>query len=257
MAEASVQSVERAFALLERLSARPQGVGLVELSELTGLHKSTTHRLLACLGAMGYVVKDSQSGRYRLTYKLLELSNAMLEDMDVLSVAKPHLDQLSQRTGETVHLMVPEGTQGVYIYKSDVTGQGQMRSKVGLQVPLVVTAAGKAMLATGSDEEARRVWAQSDHTPLTEHTITDEAAFLANLARARADGWAVDDEENELGVRCVGAAVPDYRGRAVAAMSISANAARMTPQRVTELAGQLLACRDSICQDLGLRPGSI
>ena len=169
MAEASVQSVERAFALLERLSARPQGVGLVELSELTGLHKSTTHRLLACLGAMGYVVKDSQSGRYRLTYKLLELSNAMLEDMDVLSVAKPHLDQLSQRTGETVHLMVPEGTQGVYIYKSDTTGQGQMRSKVGLQVPLVVTAAGKAMLATGSDEEARRVWAQSDHTPLTEH----------------------------------------------------------------------------------------
>jgi len=252
MAESSVQSVERTFSLLEKLAARPRGIGLVELAELAGLHKSTTHRLLACLSAMGYVVKDSGTGHYKLTYKLLELSNGMLEDIDVLSAAKPHLDALSDRTGETVHLMVPEGAMGVYIYKSDpAAGQGQMRSKVGLRVPLVHTAAGKAMLATDM-EEARRVWDQSDHIPMTEHTITRLEDFLTELAQVRHRGWAMDNEENELGVRCIGAAVPDYRGRALAAMSLSANAARMTPARVAELTPLLLRCRDDICHDLGL-----
>lgn len=250
-AEASVQSVERTFTLLEQLAARTRGVGLVELAELTGLHKSTVHRLLSCLGSLGYVVKDSGTGHYRLTYKLLSLSNAMLEDVDVLSAAKPHLDALSDRTGETVHLMVPEGPVGVYIYKSDpAAGGGQMRSKVGLRVPLIHTAAGKAMLAT-MPEEAVPLWECSDHTPMTEHTITELGTFLAELAAVRRRGWAIDNEENELGVRCIGAAVPDYRDRALAAMSISANAARMTQQRIAELAPMLLRCRDDICHDLG------
>ena len=128
MAESSVQSLDRAFALLERLALHPRGMGLVELADSVGLHKSTAHRLLSSLTALGYVVKDSGTGRYRLTYKLLTLSNGILEDMDVLSAAKPHLDRLSEETGEIVHLMVPEGADGVYIYKSDPPlGRGQMR----------------------------------------------------------------------------------------------------------------------------------
>ncbi len=250
-ADSSVQSVERTFALLEQLAARPRGMGLVELADLVGLHKSTAHRLLSCLSGLGYVVKDSGTGHYKLTYKLLSLSNAMLEDVDVLSAAKPHLDALSDRTGETVHLMVPEGAMGVYIYKSDpAAGQVQMRSKVGLRVPLVHTAAGKAMLAS-APELAAELWERTDHAPMTEHTITRLEDFMTELAAVKRRGWAIDNEENELGVRCIGAAVPDYQGKALAAMSISANAARMTPQRVAELAPLLLHCRDEICHDLG------
>lgn len=253
MAEGSVQSVERAFALVELLAEHPRGVGLVELAEEAGLHKSTTHRLLACLRTLGYVVQDSHSGQYRLTYRLLSLTNHLLEDLDVLSVAKPHLDALSDQTGETVHLMVPEGSQGVYIYKSEpASGQSQMRSKVGLRVPLVCTAAGKGILATWKEEAVRLLWTAKPPQVFTPRTITDLDCFLRQLDQVRTQGWGVDDEENELGVRCIGAAVADFHGVAVAAMSLSANAARMTPERLTELAPLLLECRARIRRDLGL-----
>lgn len=245
--EASVQSVDRAFALLECLALHPRGMGLVELADAAGLHKSTAHRLLSSLAALGYVVKDSGTGHYRLTYKLLTLSNGILEDMDVLSAAKPHLDRLSEETGEIVHLMVPEGGDGVYIYKSGPSlNRSQMRSRVGLRAPLICTAAGKAMLARLDPEEALRLLSLSGPSRLTRETL------LSQLAEIRAQGWAADDEENEPGVRCIGAAIPDYRGRAAAAVSISANAARMTEERITQLVPALLRCREEICRDLGL-----
>lgn len=253
MAESAVQSVERAFGLLELMADRPRGIGLVELSELAGLHKSTTHRLLSCLRTLGYVVQDSNSGHYRLTYRLLSLSNRLLEDMDVLSVAKPHLDALADKAGETVHLLVPEGSRGVYIYKSEPAAcQSQMRSKVGLRVPLVCTAAGKAMLATWERERVRAVWDAEPPQPMTEKTITALPDLMRQLTDVAKRGWAVDDEENELGVFCVGAAMLGFNGAAVAAMSISGNTARMTGEWVAELTPLLLACRDNIHTDLGL-----
>ncbi|MEG2454628.1 MAG: IclR family transcriptional regulator [Oscillospiraceae bacterium] len=254
MAEGSVQSLERAFGLLEQLAVHSRGAGLMELSNLTGLHKSTTHRLLASLIGLGYVVQDSASGHYRLTYKLLTLSNNLLEGVDVLSVSKSHLDDLSEQTGETVHLMVPDGWQGVYIYKSEParTTSVQMRSRVGLRVPLVYTAAGKAMLADETPERVAQVWQESGVAAITPRTIVALSEFTAELERVRVRGWAMDDEENELGVRCVGAAIPDYTGKALGAMSISGNVAKMTPQRVAELTPLLLTCRDNICRDLGV-----
>lgn len=253
MAEATVQSVERTFQLMETLALHPRGMGLVELAGQTGLNKSTAHRLLGCLHGLGYVVKDSFSGHYRLTYKLLELSNGMLDDIDVLSAAKQHLDLLSEETGETVHLMVVDEAQGVYVYKSEPrrTGSVQMRSRVGLRVPLANTAAGKAMLALGSQETAQAVFVACGGEAVTPHTITDPERFLEELDLVRSRGWAVDNEENELGVRCIGAAIPDHMGRALAAMSISANVVKMTHQRLEELAPLMLECRDRICRDMG------
>lgn len=254
MAEGSVQSVERTFRLMETLALRPRGMSLAELSARTELNKSTAHRLLGCLHTMGYVVKDSFSGQYRLSYKLLELSGDMLDDIDVLSAAKQHLDRLAEETGETVHLMVPDGDRGVYIYKSEPArsaGGVQMRSRVGLQVALANTAAGKAMLALGDEAAAHAAWLAGGGAALTPHSITEAAGFLDELDRVRARGWAEDNQENELGVRCIGAAVPGHEGRALAAMSISANAARMTTDRLEELAPLMLECRDRICRDMG------
>lgn len=253
MAEPSVQSLERAFALLELLALHPRGMALTELAETTGLHKSTVHRLLGSLFSLGYVVKDSGSGHYRLTYKLLTLSNGILDGIDVLSAAKPHLDRLSEETGEIVHLMVPEGSDGVYIYKSESPLiQGQMRSRVGLRAPLACTAAGKAILATLPQEEVGRLWALAPPTPLTRSTLTQQGSLLAQLREIQDKGWAVDDEENEVGVKCVGASIPDYQGRALAAISISANAARMTSLLLETLIPKLLQCKEDICRDMGL-----
>ena len=247
-----VQSVARIFSLIEVLSAHPHGASLQTISAESGLAKSTTHRLLSSLVALGYAVQDSFSTHYRLTLKMFELSSGIVNDMDILSVAKPHLDKLSRHTGEAVHLVIQDGIDIVYIYKAEAgIGSMRMSSHVGLRIPMYCTGVGKAILATQSYGEAERVWRKSTIRPLTQHTITHFDALLEELKRVRMAGYAVDDEENELGIRCVALAVPGMNGRAEAAFSISGLAAQMTPQRMKDLAQMGLATRQDILRDLG------
>ena len=219
-----VQSVARIFALIEVLCAHPKGASLQTISAESGLPKSTAHRLLSSLVSLGYAVQDSFSTHYRLTMKMFELSSGIVNDMDIMSVAKPHLDKLSRHTGEAVHLVIQDGVDIVYIYKAEAgAGLGGMRmsSHVGLRIPMYCTGVGKAILATQSYGEAERVWRKSSIRALTAHTITDFDAFIEQLKRVRMAGYAIDDEENELGIRCVALAVPGMNGRAEAAFSIS------------------------------------
>lgn len=248
-----VQSVARIFSLIEVLSAHPAGASLQTISAESGLAKSTTHRLLSSLVALGYAVQDSFSTHYRLTLKMFELSSGIVNDMDILSVAKPHLDKLSRHTGEAVHLVIQDGLDVVYIYKAEPGTGMRMRSQVGLRIPMYCTGVGKAILATQSYGEAERVWRKSEVKPFTEHTITSFDALVEQLKRVRMAGYAVDDEENELGIRCVALAVPGMNGRAEAAFSISGLAAQMTKERMETLAQMGLATRMDILRDLGWR----
>ena len=249
-----VQSVARIFALIEVLCAHPKGASLQTISAESGLPKSTAHRLLSSLVSLGYAVQDSFSTHYRLTMKMFELSSGIVNDMDIMSVAKPHLDKLSRHTGEAVHLVIQDGVDIVYIYKAEAgAGLGGMRmsSHVGLRIPMYCTGVGKAILATQSYGEAERVWRTSSIRALTAHTITDFDAFIEQLKRVRMAGYAIDDEENELGIRCVALAVPGMNGRAEAAFSISGLAAQMTDDRIEHLARMGLAARQDILRDLG------
>nr|WP_276537133.1 IclR family transcriptional regulator [Ruthenibacterium lactatiformans] len=249
-----VQSVARIFALIEVLCAHPKGASLQTISAESGLPKSTAHRLLSSLVSLGYAVQDSFSTHYRLTMKMFELSSGIVNDMDIMSVAKPHLDKLSRHTGEAVHLVIQDGVDIVYIYKAEAgAGLGGMRmsSHVGLRIPMYCTGVGKAILATQSYGEAERVWRKSSIRALTAHTITDFDAFIEQLKRVRMAGYAIDDEENELGIRCVALAVPGMNGRAEAAFSISGLAAQMTDDRIEHLARMGLAARQDILRDLG------
>lgn len=124
-----VQSVERIFQLIEHLAAHPTGVSLQTLAGETGLAKSTVHRLLASLVGLGYVVQDEENGHYRLTLKMFELSSGIVDSMDIMGVAKAHLERLSQRTGEAVHLVIRDGRDIVYIYKTE-SGPMRMSSRV-------------------------------------------------------------------------------------------------------------------------------
>ena len=241
-----VQSVARIFALIEVLSAHPEGASLQAISAESGLAKSTTHRLLSSLVALGYAVQDSFSTHYRLTLKMFEMSSGIVNDMDILSVAKPHLDKLSRHTGEAVHLVIQDGVDVVYIYKAE-PGAG------GMRIPMYCTGVGKAILATQSYGEAERVWRKSEICALTQHTITNFDALIEQLKGVRMAGYAVDDEENELGIRCVALAVPGMNGRAEAAFSISGLAAQMTKERMNNLAQMGLSTRMDILRDLGWR----
>ena len=253
MAEKSgVQSVERIFQLIEHLAAHPTGVSLQRLAEETGLAKSTVHRLLASLVGLGYVVQDEENGHYRLTLKMFELSSGIVDSMDIMGVAKAHLERLSQRTGEAVHLVIRDGRDIVYIYKTE-SGPMRMWSRVGLRSPLYCTGVGKAILATLPGDELEDIWTHSNVQKLTDKTITDLEELRSQLVEVRANGYAIDDEENELGVRCVAVAIPGPDGRAESAFSISGLAPYMTPERIRRIATLALDARTDILADLGLK----
>lgn len=250
---AGIQSLERAFSILEALSLQPGGMQLTELTALTGLHKSTVHRMLASLIGLGYV-KKAEDSKYLLTLKLFELAGRVVEHIDVLEVSRLSLEKLQAFAGEAVHLVVREGSHIVYVHKSEGrAGAYQMFSRIGMRRPLYCTAAGKSILATLSDREVARIWARSEITRFTDHTLTDLDSLYRELDEARERGYALDNEENELGVRCIGAAILDYTGQSRSAFSLSAPIARMTGDRIRELAPVVLETAAKISAELGYK----
>ena len=178
------------------------------------------HRLLASLVRLGYVAQDEENGHYRLTLKMFELSSGIVDSMEIMGVAKAHLERLSQRTGEAVHLVIRDGRDIVYIYKTE-SGPMRMSSR-GPAQPAVLHRRGQGY--SGHPARAMR-WRISGPTAmrkkLTARTITDLEELRSQLVEVRANGYAIDDEENELGVRCVAVAIPGPDGRAESAFSIS------------------------------------
>ncbi len=249
--QSSVQSLDRAFGLLEILSHYPQGAALMEVVAQSGLHKSTAYRLLAALGDLGYVRK-AEDGRYRLSLKLFGLAGRVVDDMDIVSAAKPFLDKLSQDTGEAVHLVVPDGTDIVYVRKVE-GGQSAIRmfSRIGMRRAMYCTGVGKSLMARMSDAQVAEIWAGSDIQAYTAHTIVTLPDLLRELGEIRSCGYAIDNEENELGVRCVAAAVADRNGQGVGAISVSAPLARMSDERVAQLAQLVCQTARGLSAELG------
>ena len=252
METGGVQSLDRAFTLLELLCKSPDGLAIHQLSEITGLHKSTVHRLLGAMVERGYVRREAESAVYRAGMRICELSGYIQENLDVVALARGPMERLSRRTGETVHLVEQDGDEVVYIYKVEsLHGAIRMVSRIGMRRPMYCTGMGKAILAHRPAEEVLRYWARTEHLPYTPHTIVRRDAFLREMDRVRRQGYAMDNEENELGVRCVAAAIPDWQGAACRALSVSAPISRMTDERLESLIPQLLAARDEIAACLG------
>lgn len=242
MEDQTVRSAQRIFQLMEIL-AKQGAMGVTELSAASGLNKATVYRQLATLAAMGYA-RQEESGKYGLTFKLLAVANQLLERCDMRSMVHPHLCRLAEQTGETVHLVQREGGHIIYIDKVEPTVNSiRMVSQIGMRQPLTCTAVGKALLAEFDNDEVQQIWAQQSIKPLTPHTLIHWPDFAAAIRRVRADGYATDDEENELGVRCVAVALPDYAGRCIHAVSVSAPVQRMPDSRVPRIAERLLAMK--------------
>ncbi len=253
MSDNSVQSLERAFGLLDTLSLNPTGMHLSELAGQTGLNKSTVHRLLASLIALGYVKKtEGVSGKYQLSLKLFELAGRVVESINVLDVARDPLEKLRDAAKETIHLVVRDGCDIVYIHKSECPSNAyRLFSQIGMRRPLYCTAAGKSILATLSDREVASVWEQSNIETYTEHTITSLSALYRALDGIRACGYALDNEENEPGVRCIAAAIRDYTGRSRAAFSISAPGLRLPEDRILSLVPEVLSTAERLSKEMG------
>lgn len=248
-----IQVAERIFQAVEELSLC-EPAGLVELSNRLELHKSTVHRILSSLQMMGYVRQEEDTGKYRLSLKWMEISNRITEKLDIVSIARPYLRKLSEISGETVHLVEVEGNEAIYIDKVE-SGSNSIRmvSRVGSRIPLYCSGVGKAMLAERSDEEIEEIWNSSDIRAMTPKTILSLYEFLETIREIRKFGYALDNEENEMGVRCIAASILDHEGKARNAFSISAPVGRMTDEKLKMLAEYVLESKRNISGEFGFR----
>ena len=247
-----IQVAEKLFQVIELL-AENGPMGIMELSASLGFHKSTVHRLVASLQYMGYIRQDEESLKYSLSLKFLEIGSRILEQTSMAALIHPSLKRLSEQTGETVHLVKREGTEAVYIDQVESFASSiRMVSRVGSRIPLYCSGVGKALLADLTDQEIGEIWKNSRIRKLTPRTITELPVLMERVEQVRKDGYAVDDEENEEGVRCIAASLRDYHKDPVYALSISAPANRMTDQRILELKEYVLAFRQDLSRSLGL-----
>lgn len=252
--EAKIQSLERAFNIIEILSYSPQGMPLMDIVKKSGYSKSTVHRFLSSLGALGYIRQDKISKKYFLTLKMFEISGRIVDKLDVFDMAKEPLQKLQEFTGEAIHLVIRDNCDIVYIHKLESQNTTmRMFSSIGMRRPMYCTAVGKSILATLEKHEIKTVWENSNITKFTDHTIMDLNTLLKETENIKQAGYALDNEENELGVRCIAASIKDYTKKSSAAFSVSAPLSRMSDEKINEIIPIMLKTRDAISQAMGFR----
>ncbi len=252
-----VQTIERTSLILDHLGQSPQGISIRDLSEKIKLPKGTTHRLVSSLAYFGYARQDSKTRNYYLGLKLVELGNLLLSQLDLRKEAEPFLRDLAERTKETVHMVFLDRDEIVYIDKVELDynpGGLRMASRVGLRNPAHSSAVGKVLLSHLPEEELNLLIKEKGLAKRTENTITEPIQLKEHLKAVRTQGFAMDDEENERGIRCVAAPIYNETGRAVAAISISGPAFRITKKVVQEtLKKEVMETALRISQRLGFK----
>lgn len=231
----AIQVIERVFALIDVLASREHPMSLKDLSELTGLHPSTAHRILSDL-TLGRYVDRPEAGSYRLGMRLLELGNQVKAGLNVRDVALGPMRALHRLIQQPVNLSLRQGDEIVYVERaySERSGMQVVRA-IGGRAPLHLTSVGKLFLAA---DDPQRVQAYAARTGLhgqTHNSITQLSTLLKELEAVRQQGVARDNEELELGVRCVAAGIHDDHGKLVAGLSISAPSDRLEDGWLTEL----------------------
>ena len=245
-----LHSLARAVSVLEMLGESDTPLSLSELCRLMNLHKSTAHRSLMVLEQSGLIERTPEN-RFRLGLKLYELGNRAVEQIDLRTRVRPYVSRLSAQIGETVHLGVLQKSSIVYLDKTGPNRKICTSSKSGTSNPVYCTSMGKAILAFLPQDEVEQIIANLKFVRYTENTLCTREDLLKSLEKVRRRGYAIDDEEIELGVRCIGAPVFNQDHRAIAALSVSGPTLRITVQSVPALAERLLRCCREISTSLG------
>ena len=245
----TVQVIERLFSLMDVLASREDAISLKEISERTGLHPSTAHRILNDL-ALGRFVDRPQPGNYRLGMRLLELGNLVKNRLDVREAALVPMRELHRITQQPVNLSMRQGDEIVYIERaySERSGMQVIRA-IGGHAPLHLTSVGKLFLAADDPHKVRAYAARTGLAGHTKNSLTQLPALERELSKVRRDAYASDNEELELGVKCMAAGIYDDQGRLVAGLSISAPAGRLDES----WQGKLKATALEISEGLGFR----
>jgi len=241
-----IQSVSRALDLLEAFTVREAALGVTELARKLNLHKNNVFRLLATLETRGYVEQDKKTERYRLAAKVYEVASVYLHHLDLRQQARAYLEALALKCGETVYVGVLDRSSVVYVDMEESEQPVRVAPRLGRRFPAGSTATGKTLLATLPREQQEALLGPAPPAPL-----------LEQLARVAADGYAVDDEECEAGVRSVAAPIRDLTKRALGAIEVSAPAVRLSRERIKgEIAPLVVSAAREIEARFGSKPAS-
>ena len=248
-----VQSLARAFSILQEIARHPDGIGLADLSKRVGLHSSTAFHLVKTMVGLGYVRQSPETRRYSIGRMIFTLAAGALDEVALVSQATPVLEALARSTGESCHLAVRAGDDIVVVARTAGTGAFQLTDRVGVMRPAHATALGKVLLAGLSDRQVERFLADRPLEAFTPNTITDPTRLATELARVRAEGVAFDDGEFNPEVRCVAVPVQDFTGQVAGSVGVSGPVWRLTIQRLQETTTAVKDAARQIGQALGHR----
>jgi len=227
-----IQSVIHAIDLLEAFKGDTDELGVTELSKKLGLHKNNVFRLLATLELRGYIEQDKQTGNYKLGVKVLELGQQFVKHLGLLRQAHPVMRDLLAKCNENIYISVLRGNSCVYIDGLEANQVVKVTSRIGNRLPIHATASGKVLLANETEDELLNYFPQEELKKFTDNTISSRKVLFEQIKQARENGYALDMEELDLGVRCVAAPIRDYTRKVVGAISVSAPSLRMDDEKI-------------------------
>ncbi|HVZ84710.1 MAG TPA: IclR family transcriptional regulator [Terracidiphilus sp.] len=241
-----LEGLDRVVAILDLLGTGNNSMSLAEICQQMDLRKSTAHRALMALERTG-MIERAPGNRYRLGLKLYDMGSRAVEQIDLRSWIHPHLRKLALRVGETVHLGVLHRDRVVYIDKIEpINRRVCLSSRTGTSNPVYSTSLGKAILAFLPEDEVARTLQGVVFACFTSKTLSSRKELLDALERVRRRGYSIDDEEMEIGTRCVGAPILNESGRAIAAVSVSGASIRLAAHCVPSIAEHVMRCAQEI-----------
>lgn len=247
-----LSSVAMSIRLLKAFSEDETEFGISALAKRLGVAKSTVHRLAATLLSEGLLEQDPVSGKYRLGIALFRLGTLVRRRLNVSNEARPYLFELRERTNETVHLAILDGRETMYVYDLESTQAVRLRSNLGVRKPAYCTAEGQAILAFKPAAVVEQLIA-AGLVARTPATVIAPAAFRDGLAQVRQRGYAIEDEESEVGLRCIAAPIRNDSGEVVAAIGVAGPVSRLSKKTVAAFIPHVVATADAISERIGYR----
>ena len=249
-----VPSVARALDILELIEARQRGASLRDVEERLGIPRATAFRIIKTLEERGYLFKNGTAGEYQLGVRAIALGSGLVDQDDVSQVAQRYMSELADQTGQTVQLGVLVQYQVMYVWQVKADAPISVIVPLRRPFPVNLSAGGKALVAHLPEAAQARFLERAELARNTEKTIHTPGAFAEELAKIRAQGYAVDDEEFARGVRCIAAPIRDRQGVVVASLGLTGQSSEINRKNIRELARQVAAMADRVSRALGHAP---
>ena len=246
-----IHVIDRAAQILDCFGFEHQELSVSEIGAKTNLHRSTAHRILMALEYNDLIQQNPENGKYRLGIKLFRLGHQAVSHLNLREICRPFLTRIMNETKETVHLAVLDEDQVLYLDKVEGPHALRMPSRVGRRIPTYCTSLGKAMLSCLDDQEVKDIFRNQVLRPFTANTLKTVSQLLYDLRMIRKRGYSIDNEEIEIGLRCVGAPIKDYTGAMVGAISAAAPSARLSGQKVHTVGRLVVTTAEEISEKLG------